>query len=137
MIKDSMVFLFFNGDCQEALQFYHKVFGAKIVEQLTYGEAEMAETEEQTDLIMNSTIKLGPLTVCASDVITDQHLKQGNQSTIWLEIESEVALKDIYQHFTKQGCQIITELDRTFWNALYAKVQDQFGFTWELNYQFN
>ena len=134
MVKEGMLFLSFHGMCDAALGFYQTVFDAQIVEKITYGEAEMAESPDINDWIMNSTIKIGNFTICAYDVLEDE-LKDGNRISVWLEIDTEESIRLIYERFLQSDCNIITKLETTFWNSLYAKVQDPFGFVWELNCQ--
>ena len=62
VIKESMLFMYFNGDCGAALDLYQRVFDAEVVERETYGEAKMTEIESAKQLIMNSTFRLGGLT---------------------------------------------------------------------------
>lgn len=134
MIKEGMLFLLFNGECRSALTFYQSVFGARVVEKVTYGEAEMEENSIISDWIMNSTIQIGNLTICASDV-PGEELANSNRISIWLEIDSEESIHSIFNRFLQNDCKVITNLEVSFWNSLYAKVQDPFGFMWELNCQ--
>ena len=134
MIKDSMLFMHFNGRCENALDVYQTVFGADIIEKVTYGEAEISDKEHEKSLIMNSTFKIGGMTYCANDVLDNSPIV-GNQLSIWLEFDGEASLNDAYKRFQQNDCKILSELEETFWNSLYTKVQDPFGVTWELNYQ--
>lgn len=50
MIKTILPFLYFNGNCQEALDFYSTVFKVPILERVTYREAEMEVDAHQKKL---------------------------------------------------------------------------------------
>ncbi len=135
MIKTILPFLYFKGNCKEALGFYTNVFKVEILEMVTYREADMEVNDEQKDYIMNATMAFGEMQISASDVIDKQTLTNGNTLSIWLEVESENAIRFIYDQFKKKDCIIISQMESTFWGSIYAKVQDPFGFIWELNYQ--
>mgnify|MGYP003623664175 CR=1 FL=1 len=94
----------------------------------------MAEQEEHKSLVMNATFKIGGMKFCANDVL-DTPPAIGNQLSVWLEFDGEPSLTSAFDHFRQPGCTVISEREETFWNALYAKVQDPFGLIWELNYQ--
>lgn len=135
MIKTILPFLYFNGNCQEALDFYSTVFKVPILERVTYREAEMEVDAHQKNYIMNATMAFGDMTISATDVVDNHPLTRGNTISIWLEIESEEAIKSIYEEFIDRNCKVITPLEPTFWGSIYAKVQDPFDYVWELNYQ--
>ena len=134
MIKESMVFMYFNRSCGAALAFYQEAFGATILEKTSYGEAEMTDKEEEKPLIMNATFHVGNMKFCANDVL-DVAPVVGNNVCLWLELDDEVSLDKVFEAFKRPDCQIVTPLEDTFWNGRYAKVQDPFGMLWELNYQ--
>ena len=134
MIKESMLFLYFNKNCQAALTMYENIFDANILERVTYGEAKMSEKEEEKSLIMNSTFTIGGMKFCANDVLDDSIII-GNQNTIWLEFSDEQAIQNVYTKLKDNKCIVISQIEETFWNSTYAKIKDPFGIIWELNYQ--
>lgn len=134
MVKESMLFMYFDRNCQEALAFYRLVFGADILEKTTYGEVGMTEIEDEKPLVMNATFKIGGMKFCANDVLEGPPAI-GDQLSVWLEFEGERSLQAAFRHFQKPECKVISALEETFWNAMYAKVQDPFGMMWELNFQ--
>ncbi len=134
MIKQMNIFLSFNGQCKEAIEFYKEVFSAQLIECITYGEAEMTEQENEKDLIMNSNIIIAGVQISCSDNI-EQKLTTGNQIAFWLEIDSQEYFDSIYSRFEADNLTILAPKEETFWDSIYAKVQDAFGIIWELNYQ--
>lgn len=134
MVKESMLFLYYGGNCGDALSFYQQVLGADVLEKTTYGAADMAETEAQKPLVMNSTFALGGVKFCASDV-PGAAPTAGTRLSVWLEFDGEDAFTTVYRRFQQSDCKVLAPLEETFWNSVYAKVQDPFGITWELNFQ--
>lgn len=134
MIKEGMLFLSFSGQCEQALAFYTKVLQAQVLEKMTYLDAEMSDGSDSDHLIMNATMQLGNLKICASDLL-ETELTIGTNASIWLEIATEEHLNQLFAGFLEVDSQVITPLETTFWHSLYCKVQDPFGIFWELNCQ--
>lgn len=134
MIKEGMLFLYFSGQCDQALAFYSEVLQAQVLEKTTYLEAEMSGGIDSDHLIMNATMQLGNLKVCASDLLESKPVI-GNHTSIWLEIDTEENLRQAFNRFEKADSQLITKPELTFWNSVYCKVQDPFGVFWEFNSQ--
>lgn len=134
MIKEGMLFLSFSGQCEQALAFYTKVLQAQVLEKMTYLDAEMSDGSDSDHLIMNATMQLGNLKICASDLL-EAEPTIGTNASIWLEIDTEEHLNQLFTGFLEVDSQVITPLETTFWHSLYCKVQDPFGVFWELNCQ--
>ena len=134
MIKNCMLYMYFDGQCENALALYQSVFGLKIHEKISYGEAEPDTDKVTANMIMNSTSSLGGMTICACD-LPGKALIKGDRSACWLEIDSEESFHTIYDSLVGNGSAALTVPETTFWNSLYAKIQDPYGFIWELNCQ--
>ena len=135
MIKSTITFLQFDGNCNNALEFYQDVFSANVTEKVTLGEAELAKNETEAHLIMYSMFMLGEQKFGACDISDDTQLIVGNQMSIWLEIDTKDSIHNLYSDLKNKGCTVITDLADSFWESKYAKVQDMFGVIWELNCQ--
>src|SRR3712207_4932594 len=63
------IYLFFNGNCLEAMTHYAETRGGKIGDVFRNADAHNAESRMPggDQLVMNMTMKLGPATVRASD----------------------------------------------------------------------
>ena len=64
-------YLFFNGNCEEALKYYEKVLGAKIDAMMRYegGPAEMPTPPEWKQKIMHASFTIDGEVVMASDAL--------------------------------------------------------------------
>lgn len=136
MIQTLMPYLLFDGDCRQAMTFYQRVFDAEVVDLLLFGDSGFPLSEVNPEWVMNATIKIGGQAVGVADKTSTQEVTKASDSpySIFLEIENESQLKTIYQQLVEGG-EIITALERSFWESNYGKVQDAFGITWELNQQ--
>ena len=61
------IYLNFNGNCREAINFYQSVLGGDIKQQMTFEEGPMDATPETKDLIMHTEFIFDGCQVAASD----------------------------------------------------------------------
>lgn len=138
MIKYGIPFLLYDGQCEDALAYYTKVFHAQITEKMTFREVGYEEDETRLNCIANSTFKLGESLFYAADVI-DKRESPGwgnnRRISVWIELETASELQELEQRMLAGGSESITPAEATSWNSLYAKLQDPFGIVWELNAQ--
>jgi PhnB protein len=127
-------YLSFDGTAKQALEFYKEVLGAEVTGVQTFGEADYPTPPEANDRVMHAQLKKGNISLMFSDTFPGQSTVVGNNITLTLEPESNEEIKHLYDALRKDG-KPLNELEDTFWGAKYARVQDQFGIIWELNYQ--
>ncbi|WP_338778575.1 VOC family protein [Metabacillus sp. FJAT-52054] len=127
-------YLTFNGNAKEALEYYKELFGGEVSDVQTYGQANFPTPAEADELILHSRFRKGPLFFMVSDATSDRSVTMGSNITHVLEMESEEEIQAIYSKLTEKGT-VHMELQDTFWGARYAKVEDPFGVTWDLNFE--
>lgn len=130
-------YLTFNGNCREAMLFYKKCFGGKLVLQ-TIGESPMADKmpAQMKECILHSTLINDALVLMASDMVNDEGLKKGNAVSLSLNCSSEKEIKLFYQKLSSGG-KGFHPLENTFWGALFGGLTDKFGNHWLLNFNKN
>lgn len=133
MYFQAIPYLTFAGNAKDALEYYKEVFEGEITELQTYGEADYPTPPEEDHRIMHARFKKGDLFFMVSDTSQDDSLTVGNNISLALEIDSEDDLRQTYERLSKKG-EVKMELQDTFWGAVYAKVKDPFGITWDLNH---
>jgi PhnB protein len=127
-------YLSFDGNAKQALDFYKEVLGAEIVGLQTFGEADYPTPPEADNRVMHAHLKKGGISIMFSDTFPGQSVVVGSNISLTLEPESDEEIQNVYDELSKNG-KVLTKLEDTFWGAKYARVQDQFGVIWELNYQ--
>ncbi|WP_436862759.1 VOC family protein [Staphylococcus caeli] len=136
MLKTVSPYLFFNGTCREALNFYSEVLGGKIKGIMTYGEANETVAEDP-ERIIHSQLEVDGQIFMLSDIPKeDNTMLQDRNVYIVLEFDSETAIKEVYEHLKTDG-EVQMELDDMFWGAKYAKLIDKYDIGWDLSYSDN
>ncbi|AEM79984.1 PhnB protein [Thermoanaerobacter thermohydrosulfuricus] len=135
MIKKIVPYLVFEGNAEEALNFYSDVFGGEKSNVIRYGDSQMPVKEEYKDKILHARLEHKSFILYLSDTFQGQKVEKGTNVSLTLEFDTEEAIDKAYTALSEGG-KIHMELQKTFWNAKYAKVTDKFGITWDLNYQY-
>jgi PhnB protein len=127
--------LSFNGQCQEAMDFYERCFGAKIEFMLTYGRSPMADhvPPEWHEKILHATLAVGESIVYAADAPPDRYKPpQGFHVTIGVQDAAEA--ERIFGELSEGGV-VQMPLQQTFWTVRFGVLVDRFGIPWEVNCQ--
>ncbi|WP_338752552.1 VOC family protein [Bacillus sp. FJAT-52991] len=126
-------YLTFNGNAREAIDFYANTFQAEIQGIQTFGEADFPTPPEAAEKIMHARFGKGDFVIMVSDSFLGQRVESGNQISLALTLETEQEIQSIYDTLRQDGT-VLMELQDTFWNSKFAKVQDRFGVIWDLDY---
>jgi PhnB protein len=123
-------YLTFNGNCREAMTFYHSCFGGEIQFQ-TIGDSPLGKklNPEMQQYILQASISTDHFTLMGTDMVGENDLMQGNANSIWVECNCKREAQIYYQKLAEKGdpCQ---PLGQTFSGALLGGLTDQFGKHW-------
>jgi PhnB protein len=134
MMTQLSPYLNFNGNCREAMTFYHSFLGGDLDLQIVEGspfEAQLPPSMKH--LIYHATLAKGPLILMASDMVGPDGFRQGNTISLTLNCASESEINDYYNRLIVDG-KVSHALSEMFWGAIFATVTDRFGVIWMLNY---
>jgi PhnB protein len=126
------VFLTFDGDCNQALSFYAKVFKQEIPQIMTYGQNPGGAAEADKDRILYACMPIGNRKVMFSDCPSGFQSVKGNNIMLALELHDAEEVKRIYHALAERGT-IGMKLEKTFFSELFGMVTDQFGIIWQLS----
>ncbi|WP_316795246.1 VOC family protein [Pedobacter agri] len=127
-------YLTFNGNCREAMRFYHNCLGGELSMQ-SIGESPMANNMPQimADKILHAVLTSDEIIIMGTDMVVDTGLIKGNAVSLMLNCDSEEETKAYYEKLSKGG-KSVNPLQKTFWGALFGDLIDRFGNTWLINY---
>lgn len=126
-------YLSFNGNAEEALNFYAGVFNGTVGEIYRYGQyQEMESPAEYKDKVIHSCLTFNGCTISIADTMPGTKADFGSLGhTITVFCDTEQQLNDIYGKLSGGG-QIKCELCEPSWAKLYAEIIDKFGVHWAL-----
>lgn len=128
----------FNGNCEEAIRFYHSVLGGEL-QILRFKDLPAEEniriSDNWKDKVMHGSIHLGNDNyLYFSDSWDETPLEYGTNCTIHLQVDSS---EDAYNHFNNlsAGGNISMPAGKTFWNSIYGSFIDKFGISWGIEFE--
>lgn len=142
-MAEIQAYLNFNGNCEAAFNFYKKVFGGEFTYLGRFNEMppnpEKPISDELGNLVMHVSLPIGKNTVLmGSDTSEDfgHTLVAGNNFSLSINTESEEEANRLFAALSENGT-VTMPLSKTFWNALFGLLIDQFGIQWMVNFDFN
>ncbi|MGH9607233.1 MAG: VOC family protein [Terracidiphilus sp.] len=123
-------YLNYGGNCQEALQFYEKHLGGKILGIMTLGQmpgARNVPPETMNDVI-HARIVIGGATIMASDAPRDKFLPM-RSVYLSLSVDSSEEAEGLYK-LLSDGGEIFMPMGETFYAHRFAMLRDKFGTSW-------
>ena len=129
------IYLYFNGNCLEAMTLYAETLGGEITGVFRNGDAPDPQDRMPggDDLVMNMAIKLGGATIMASDA-PDRHYSKPQGFSISIAPKSIEDFDRIYGVLAKDAEAVTMAPGETFWAERFAMFTDRFGTPWMLNY---
>jgi len=130
-------YLFFGGNCREAMEFYQSVFNGEL-SMSTYSEGPAdahqdpkANSDEMKDKIMYAKLN-GDIVILASDNPHNTSAINSGQFSLSLEGSNEAVLTGYYNKLSEKG-HITAPLTKQFWGDFFGMLTDQFGINWMVN----
>jgi PhnB protein len=125
-------YLFFQGRCEEALEFYRAAIGAEIEMLMRFKEAPDPPPADMLapgyeEKIMHSSFRVGESVVMASDGCGDSPAMVG--FSLSLNVPDEAAARKAFDALADGG-SVTMPLDKTFWSPCFGMLTDRFGVGW-------
>lgn len=127
-------YLFFNGNCEEAMNFYRDALGGELEALMRYRDSpdppppECAPPAGSEDKVMHACLKLGELRLMASDDFSGQSQRFEGFS-LSLTVPDEAGADRAFNALAEGG-KVVMPLDKTFWSPRFGMLTDRFGVGW-------
>jgi PhnB protein len=130
-------YLNFNGNCEEAMNFYKSAFNAQFMgEIMRYGGTEMKHDPSEANKVMHSTLDLGNGNYLMGSDSPSYYpaATHGTAMQIAIHPTSEEEAHKVFNNLAVGG-SVTMALEKTFWGALFGMLVDKYGVQWLVNYQ--
>ena len=123
-------YLFFDGRCEEALQYYAKHLDAKVEMLMRYKESPQPPMGQEVpgDKVMHAAFRIGDTQVLASDGFASGKPKFEGIS-LSLSARDDAQAKRIFGALADGG-KVTQPLTKTFFASSFGMVTDKFGVPW-------
>lgn len=134
-MKVANPYLNFNGNAEEAFNFYQSVFGGTFAMVMRMKDAPgMPIPEGQEEKIMHIALPLnGGQMLMASDNCNTSTFKEGNNYYISLHADSVEEGQKLYDALAAGG-KAEHPFEKQFWGSWHGNLTDKFGIHWMVNY---
>ncbi|QMU29018.1 VOC family protein [Adhaeribacter radiodurans] len=130
-------YLNFNGNTEEAFNFYKSVFGGEFLGLQRYKDTPESGKipAEAQDKIMHIALPIKGCLLMATDALESMGhtLTMGNNVHLSLDTDSEEEANQLFNGLSEGG-QIKMPLQQTFWGSYFGMVTDRFGVQWMISY---
>ena len=126
-------YLFFEGRCEEALNFYQQALGAEVTFLMRYKDSPEPQSYPSglEEKIMHANVRIGESSIMVSDGHCEDTCNfQGFSLSIALE---NIAKAEQLFTALSNGGEITMALGKTFWSPSFGVVRDRFGVSWMIN----
>lgn len=134
-------YLNFDGTCEEAFNFYKKVFNTEFTE---YGMMKMGDMppqegyevpEELKNRVMHVSIKVGDEVLMGSDTMPGmgKPYAAGTNAYISIHPDSREEADRIFSELSEGG-EVESPIEDQFWGDYWGSLVDRFGTCWMINY---
>jgi PhnB protein len=127
-------YLFFNGRCEEAVEFYRKALGAEVEMTMRFKDSPEppppgAVAPGSENKIMHTSFRIGQTTVMASDGCCTGEEASFQGFSLSLSVPNESEADRVFAALS-QGGQVKMPLSKTFWSPRFGMLEDRFGVGW-------
>jgi len=131
----------FNGNAEEAFQFYQSVFGgafSRIIRFKDLASEEFPVAEHEANKIMHISLPIGKTVLMANDVpeIMGRTNENENRSKIVIAAETKEEANKLFNGLSVGG-QIEMPIDQSPWGTYFGMFRDKYGIEWMVEFDSN
>lgn len=136
-------YLNFNGNTEEAFNFYKSVFGGEFAAVMRFRDVSNTEgcegmkvSEHELDKIMHIALPVGKGNVLmATDGLESmgQNFRFGDNFSISISADSRHEADELFSRLSEGG-KVEMPLADAFWGDYFGMLQDKFGIQWMVSY---
>lgn len=129
-------YLTFEGNCEQALEFYQKAIGGTITTIKRYDDPAMNAPEHYKNKILHARLEFNGGAIYASDAFPGQPTKKssGDVSISLILTGNLDATKSIFDNLSKGG-HVAFPFEKQFWGDWHGALTDKYGFNWNINFE--
>ena len=128
-------YIMFNGNCEEALNFYAKTIGGEIKHLSRYEGSPAESMSADKQKVLHANFVSNDIAFMAAD---GQQGGAQNVGMVHLCLDfKDATIEEEVFNALSEGAQITMPLQDTFWGAKFGMLTDKFGIQWMFNCEVN
>lgn len=135
-------YLTFNGNCQEAFNFYKSVFGGEFSSVSNYKDMPPEESQEisesEKERILHISLPISKETSLMGSDTNSQigEVSFGNNFSISINTDSKEEADKFFNKLSADG-KITMPMEETFWGSYFGMFIDKFEINWMVSFDRN
>ena len=131
--QQAQPYLFFDGKCEEAINFYKSALGAKVDMLMRFKDSPEPVPPGMCppgsdDKVMHAALRIGDTVVMASDGMAGGH-PEFKGFSLSVNAKNEAEADKVFGALGKGG-KVVMPLGKTFYSPRFGMVTDKFGVGW-------
>jgi PhnB protein len=135
-MKGFDITLLFDGQTEEAFNFYKSVFGGEFsnVQRMSDLPSPTEIPESELNKILHMSLPIGESILMGMDLPAGRGtVNKGNNTFITLNTSSEEETDELFKKLS-DGANIMMPVEKQFWGAYFGMLTDKFGIQWMLTF---
>ena len=134
-------YLTFNGNCEEAFNFYKSVFGGEFRQISKFGDMppmpghEIPEDEKKRILHVSLPISKETILMGSDSNLRMGAVNIGQHLSLSVGVDTKEDADKIFNGLAAGG-KVTMPIADMFWGAYFGMLVDKFGFIWIVNYDY-
>ena len=128
-------YLHFEGQAEEAMNFYKNIFDGEITMVSRYGDAPMPVDEDWKNKLMHARLKFDNNMIFISDGPKGYKSSKDGNIQLSVDVTDENKIDEVFNKMAEGG-QVTMPLANQFWGAKFGMLKDKFGIGWMFNCEF-
>lgn len=129
-------YLNFNGNTEEAFNFYKAAFGGEFTAVMRYKDTEGCEKmpEEEQNMLMHISLPIGSTILMGTDMPKSmEQVTFGTNSSLCVSVESREEADRIFKALS-QGGKVTMPMEDMFWGDYFGSFFDKYGVQWMISF---
>ena len=131
-------YLFFNGNCEEAFNFYKSIFRKDFKFIGRYSDVPQTDKhifQEKDDKIMHVSLPISTETTLMGADMTEMYKQpvSTNNFSLYINTGDREEADRLFNELSNGG-QIKVPMTETFWGSYYGVFTDKFGISWKISF---
>lgn len=126
-------YLAFNGNCQEALNFYGDLFNAEIKNRQTYEDKKIDVPASYRQKLQHAELKGKGVHFMAYDASPDTPINNGNQIHMSIDLDTKEKAENLFSELSFGG-KVHHNFREREW-GYYGRCTDKYGVHWMVNFK--
>ena len=135
-MKGFDITLLFDGQAEEAFNFYKSVFGGEFanLQRMSDLPSPTPLPDSEKNKILHMALPIGESILMGMDMPAGRgSVNKGNNFFVTLNTSSEEETDELFTKLS-DGANVMMPLEKQFWGAYFGMLTDKFGIQWMLSF---